>query len=116
MKQTKVVGRAATENRPHNDLIFAELGHDGSFVEESDADDFEATLVEVGVHRFDARHLGHARAAPGGPKIDEHDLAAQRVAIELLAACRLSNDWHGLADSLPQSWRCSTRSLMKIPQ
>ena len=43
---------------------------------ETDADDIESLVVIRVVVLADVGHLGKARPAPGGPEIDQHDLAA----------------------------------------
>ena len=45
-------------------------------VVETDADDFEAGIVISAVGGLEARQLGNARRAPGGPEINEDVLAA----------------------------------------
>src|SRR5437867_2755623 len=46
---------------------------------EADADNFESLTVQLFVSRFHVRQFLHARPAPCGPKIHQHDFALHRL-------------------------------------
>src|SRR5262245_24326215 len=46
-----------------------------------DAEHDQSAIFEIPVQFFDVRQLGHARAAPTGPKIEQRDLAFERLQV-----------------------------------
>ena len=57
-----------------------------------DRDDLHALLLETSGHLVQERHLLHARRAPRGPDVDQHDLALERPEVDLAAALEALDD------------------------
>src|SRR5690606_26209372 len=65
---------------------------------EADSDDFEALVVIELVVPANVRQLAQTGATPGGPEVDQHDLATKVLHVELLAIHLGSGHFDGLSN------------------
>ena len=82
------------QDRPRDLLGLDERCERIAIFVEAHADDLEAAVVPLRVLLTQAANLGHARAAPGGPEIDQHHLPGERSLVEGLARQERAGDLH----------------------
>ena len=89
--------RLLVEDWPEDLPRLHELLERGTILIETHADNLEALVVPPLVLGLEVGNLRHARTTPGGPEVDEHDLARERLLIKGLTREERAGDPHGVA-------------------
>src|SRR5688500_18810137 len=69
--------------RPGEVALLGDVDHLIAIVVEADADDDQSLVAVLGVGLDHVARLGHARSAPGGPEVDQNQLAAERLEVDV---------------------------------